>query len=117
MNRLKLVLLALVFVASAAHATVISGPFEYNGHDYYVLAPQSWWDAEAEALTLGGHLAAINDQAEQDFVYGLIEGTVAPHWIGFTDEDVEGEWIWTNDNWVLYTNWSEPFEPSNTGGI
>src|SRR5262249_37627601 len=49
--------------------SVVVDYFTWNGH-YYTLTNQSesWDAAEAEAVALGGHLVAINDQAEQDFL-------------------------------------------------
>jgi len=108
---------AILFLASPAGASVIEGPVGWNGHDYYVLASQTWWDAEAEAVALGGHLVAVNDQAEQDFVYSIIMDSIATHWIGYTDQAVEGVWLWTNGDTTSYTNWNLPWEPNNYMGI
>lgn len=104
-------------VASAVQASVVTGPVSFDGHNYYVVSAQTWYDAEAEANALGGHLTAINYQAEQDFIFGLIQDWVTTHWIGFTDEEVEGQWVWINGDPVTYTNWNTPYEPNNYLGI
>ncbi len=39
-----------------------------NGHTYLLLSQGNWTDSEAEAVALGGHLATIRNQAEEDFV-------------------------------------------------
>jgi len=40
-----------------------------NGHWYGVdYTPRSWTDSEALAVSLGGHLATIRSQAEQDWI-------------------------------------------------
>ena len=44
-------------------------------------------------------------------------GTADGNWIGFTDEAVEGTWLWSSEEPTIYTNWNSPGEPSNTWGI
>ncbi len=66
-----------------------------NGHLYeWVSANVSYADAVAAAQALGGHLATITDQAEQDFVSGLQPGGEFAY-LGGSDAAVEGEWRWT----------------------
>ncbi|HUW30400.1 MAG TPA: CARDB domain-containing protein, partial [Planctomycetota bacterium] len=84
-----------------------SNPFvvKFGGH-YYTLTPTSmtWANAEAWAVEKGGHLATINDAAEQQFLekwfcyYGP--------WIGITDKDVEGTWTWVSGEPVGYSKWA-----------
>lgn len=83
----------------------------------------SWADAEAAAVSLGGHLAAINSQAEQDFIWSTWgrsarstwpPGNHASLWIGLTDEASEGTFEWTNGEPVTFTSWG-PGEPSGDG--
>ena len=87
--------------------------FAGNGHYYKIIETKmTWTDAKAYCESIGGYLATITSQAEQDFIstslsaeYGL--------WIGGTDQNTEGAWEWvTGENWS-YTNWS-PGEPSNS---
>jgi hypothetical protein len=58
--------------------------------------PSNTWDrAEAEAVALGGHLVTINDEAENQWVldtFGPQASINGMLWIGFTDQQVEGEW-------------------------
>ncbi len=39
-----------------------------NGHLYYLLTPNTWTAAEAEAVSLGGTLATIDDANEDAWV-------------------------------------------------
>ena len=40
-----------------------------NGHDYYLLAPDTWTASEVEASNMGGTLALIRTAAELEWVY------------------------------------------------
>jgi len=89
-----------------------------NGHRYYLLEQgMTWTDAEAFAVTLGGHLATINDSDENEWVRTNILGFDATDrrgWIGFNDQDVEGTFVWSSGETPGYTNWNTG-EPNNGG--
>src|SRR5947199_6746261 len=97
MLRFRFLLLALIFASLAgrtATATVIAGPIvnPANGHSYLLLAGAAWTTSEAEAISLGGHLATIRSQAENDWVFNTFTplADVAAGrflWIGLTDTD------------------------------
>ena len=61
---------ALVIAAASAKGDIIAGPIvnPANGHSYYFLSQNTWTGAEAEAVTLGGHLVTINNAAENQWV-------------------------------------------------
>lgn len=83
-----------------------------TGHDYlYVGDGLSWTDAEASAVSLGGHLVTINDAAENNWLVATF-GT--EYWIGFNDRAVEGTWVWVSGEPVTFTNWLSG-EPNNFG--
>jgi len=110
-----------------------------NGHSYLVTGGlSSWWDAEAQAVALGGHLVSINSAAENAFLQQtFFSGSHAfdVDWIGFTDNETYGGteygdthdhpyppdgdkglgWVWTSGEPATYSNWS-PFEPNNYAG-
>jgi len=75
-----------------------------NDHNYKRVYCESWDDAQAKAIDEGAHLVAINDAAEQAWLVKIF-GT-APYWIGLTGVAKEGEWGWTSDEPVIYTNWA-----------
>ena len=66
---------------------------------------QSWLSSEDSCLSKGGHLASVpspyHHQRLQDFIstLGLEEDSI---WLGGTDEEVEGDWKWSDGN-----EWSE----------
>ena len=106
----------------------ITGPITNvaNKHKYYLLDVSSWSAAEVAAKRLGGHLATINDQVEQEWVWSQFSkfgGVNRGLWIGLYDPD-EGvnspdpetrkrEFVWASgERGVSYSNW-RPSEPNN----
>ncbi len=89
-----------------------------TGSTYHLLSRSSWTTAEAMAVSLGGHLATINDQAEQDWVAATLgefpSGVHNDLLIGFNDTAVEGQFEWTSGDPVTYTNWASG-EPNDAG--
>ena len=70
---------------------------------------ETWTDAEAEAVSKGGHLVTVNDAAEQAFLVNtFLTGDFAhrPLWIGLTDQAREGKFVWSSGARVRYTNWN-----------
>lgn len=115
------VVLALLAVPGRAHAVVVAGPIvnPANGHHYLLLAPATWSAAETEARTLGGHLVAIGDAAENTWVWTTFANLVGgPFWIGLTDVAQEGTFVWTNGEPFSYSSWwVAGGEPNNAGGV
>lgn len=90
-----------------------------NGHIYYLLATDTWESSEAAAVRLGGHLATINDQAEQDWVFSTFnswEGTNASLWIGLREVGSEGNYQWVSGEPLNYTYWGAGEPNNNFGG-
>jgi len=100
---------------------VIAGPITNpaNAHDYYLIDAGEndfdWRDAEQKAILLGGHLASINDAAENEWVYSTfsnfagIDRTLA---IGLTDTALENHFQWSTGEPVTFTAWGAG-EPNN----
>ncbi len=112
---LTLLLLALhtgVFSQCADTANIYT--FTYNGKIYEVVRQMmTWADAASCAVERGGYLAEIGDEAEQAAVYDAIingavvsptyttvsnGGGIAYIWIGATDQQTEGTWLWDGTN-------------------
>lgn len=85
-----------------------------NGHWYRLLDPASSVAAEAEAQTLGGHLATIRSQAENDWFHGTF-AAAEEIWIGYTDQVIEGSFEWTSGEVPAFENWAAG-QPDNSLG-
>lgn len=101
--------------------------YYYNGHTYTLTSDAlTWHAAQQEAIALGGYLVSINDKAENDWITsklmpiiaqsplaiksGIQKGTA---WIGYSEKNIEGTWVWEDNSNSIYTNWF-PGEPNNT---
>lgn len=84
---------------------------------YYLIVdtPLNIPDAEAWARNVGATLVAIADENENEFVRSLAQEKARPVWIGFTDAEKEGVWVWCDGSRSTYTNW-EPHQPDNHRG-
>ena len=119
-----ILVVATAFLAMAAvnsRAGIIAGPITNpaNGHDYFLLTPDTWSASEAEAEQLGGTLAVIQNQAEQDWMFskfGNYGGTNRSLWLGFRRNSPGSPFRAVTDVRVNYFNWSVG-EPSNTGSL
>ena len=116
--------------AAIAAPTVWSSGTGANGHSYEVFSVPAgidWDEAEALAISKGGHLASITSEEENAFVFSLI-GSNAAYWVGpdFAGNGI-GPWIggyqpvggssylWTDGSPFSFTKWA-PFEPNDLGG-
>jgi hypothetical protein len=111
-----------------ASVTPISPIFRdpITGHRYQLLSNANWTDSEAKARSLGGDLATISSQEEQNFVFRLFssyEGTQRILWTGLYDpsQDQNGgthatNFVWASGAPVTYTNW-DANEPNGAGGV
>ncbi len=105
-------------LAGTAEAWVLNPA---TGH-YYELtsSPMTWSNAEAEAVSVGGHLVTINDAAEEAWLLSQFGNYPLwnPLWIGFYQptgsQEPGGGWTWISGETVTYTNWAAS-EPSNSG--
>ena len=77
--------------------------FSYNGKLYLLSNEGTWTQAQAQAVSLGGNLVTINDEAENQFLVDTFGDTIEL-WIGFTDQAAEGQFKWVNGEAVTYTN-------------
>ena len=75
-----------------------------------------WADAESmcQNMSPGAHLASIHSREEQKFVEDNFPPTAKnPHiWLGGSDTNEEGSWVWTDGSSWDYTSWTEN-EPNN----
>ncbi len=89
-----------------------------TGHFYALLSPATWTWSERAAVALGGHLTAIGNLAEQNWVYNSFSSFATTNrmlWIGFDDVASEGHFVWSSGDPVTFTYWA-PGEPNNYQG-
>ncbi len=132
-----LVSVGLIVPCSISKASVLSAPITNpaNGHEYLLLSSQTWLDAEAEAITLGGHLTTVNDAAEDNWLwstFGPFSSYMAGFdirkqnfWIGLSDYAsrppgslTSGTFVWADGEPFTaqsYSNW-HPGDPSGQSG-
>lgn len=91
----------------------------FNGNRYrYIESGKvtTWDEARAYCEQLGGHLATITSQEENDFLFSYLQShDVVNAYFGFTNLDSEGVWSWVTGEDSEYTNWHEG-EPNSTSG-
>ena len=104
-------LLTLAFLSINLYGTDFT--FSISGKQYKIIeTKKSWTDAAAWAVQDGGYLVEIGSAAEQNGIVNAIAvsgistsytvvndgGGIAYIWIGATDKNTEGTWIWDGDN-------------------
>ena len=120
-------LLATLLIASPGLASANPVSWSGNGHFYDVVSVPgtiSWEDADAAAIAAGGYLATITSQAENDFVFLLVNnaayllGSSGP-WVGGYQSPATGQpaanWHWVTGEAWNYTNWQSG-QPNDSGG-
>lgn len=94
---------------------------EYAGNTYMRIDKSlSWEDAKTYCESIGGHLATITDDEEQEAVEDLfvrgIDTLRSAYSLGATDADNEGVWTWVTDEEFDYDNWDAGEPDNGTGG-
>lgn len=76
----------------------------FGSSRYYLSNNAAFWnDAKVAAEAIGGHLAVIHSQEENDFLSDNVSGGA---WIGLTDQNFEGEFSWVDGSPLDYDNWN-----------
>ena len=111
----------ILLFGSVAHAgpKIIAGPITNpnNGHSYLLLDSATWKESEAKAVVLGGHLATVRNQAEEDWIvhrFGNHSNQQRLLWIGLSDTARKFHFSWSSGESSSYTCWAEG-EPNNAG--
>lgn len=93
-------------------------PQIYNNHTYILSNTNtSWQQAQEQAIFLGGNLVTINDELENNWLVSTFGG-IEQFWIGLTDEENEGNFVWISGENATYRNWAtSPIQqPDNFNG-
>lgn len=119
-KKLVSILLALCMAlallpATATAAQIPEDAAYYDGSAYKIyLTSATWAEAKQQCEDLGGHLATITSQAEQDFIEKLNSGS-RRLWIGgYRDDGNNWNWV-TGEPWD-YTHWAAG-EPNNSSNV
>ena len=101
--------------------------YYYNGHTYALYDASRYSFSTYDEVSdfcheQGGHLAVINDRAENSYLYDLMkENSKITVFFGYTDKDEEGQWVWDGDesdyeNWTRSGDWDLPDNGESWGG-
>jgi len=71
-----------------------------------------WVEAESHCIEQGGHLASVHSEQEKDFILALVPSAPGGFWIGGSDREAEGEWIWSDCSPFRYSIWDSK-NPNN----
>ncbi|MEM9587764.1 MAG: C-type lectin domain-containing protein [Planctomycetota bacterium] len=93
-------------------ARVTNAAWTYGGHRYEVTSRGTWTDLQAQAEARGGYLVSVNDAQERAFIEQAF-GSLGEFWLGLSDVDSEGTWVWTDGTADTYTLWGNG-EPNST---
>jgi len=84
----------------------------YNDHCYYAFNDEvDWGTARSSCGSWGGWLVVITDAGEQAAVASVISENA---WIGLSDQEAEGNFVWVTGEAVSYTNWASG-QPNDIG--
>ena len=89
--------------------TIPAEVFTWGYHSYACFDHcEKWEEAEEYCEALGGHLAVITSQEENDVILTYIQARGFDNvYIGYSDSEIEGVWRWVNGERSDYTNWNE----------
>ena len=107
--------LTVVVGGQDTQAATVLQTAQFNGHDYQLIGSNSggrinWTDAEAFAVSIGAHLATVNDATENEFIRSTFGPIAFTHpgfvslLIGLNDVASEGTFVWSSHAPVTFTN-------------
>ena len=65
----------------------------------------TWSEAKASCIDHGGDLASVGNEEEQQVLKAGIFETAGGWWIGFSDQQTEGTFVWSDGTVTEWTNW------------
>ena len=88
-----------------------------NNNTYHLLSAASWDDSASYALSLGGFLVTVDDEAENTWLFDTFASwdNQSRHlWTGLNDANSEGDYRWHDGTPFLYREWGDA-QPSEGG--
>lgn len=87
-------------------------PVRRMGASTYLFCPDrfggsrnDWYDGRDYCAARGYHLAKVETEAEDDWMMETGFAFGGDYFIGLSDEDAEGEWVWTDSTVATWFNW------------
>ncbi|XP_054876714.1 snaclec coagulation factor IX/factor X-binding protein subunit B-like [Poeciliopsis prolifica] len=79
--------------------------FMYEGRCYkYFSSPKSWYNAEEQCNSFGGHLASVVSARQYSFLQQMMQTAgQSSVWLG--GFYLQNRWLWINRDGFHYTNW------------
>ncbi len=103
-----------LFITAPPNPDLFDYGTTYNDHTYWVSREaRNWVDARNACELENGHLITIGSADENHVAAQLAESIHANCWMGFTDIESEGNWVWVTNEPVVFTNWDEG-DPDNS---
>ncbi|XP_046585441.1 perlucin-like [Haliotis rubra] len=103
-------------------ATTYAGcPLGFHQHRrscyWFSTIKSSFAEAAGYCRYLESHLATISNRDEDSYIrgYATRRGKAINYWLGASDLNLEGRWLWEGQCRMKYTNWS-PRQPDNWRG-
>ncbi|XP_040916002.1 C-type lectin domain family 4 member M-like isoform X2 [Toxotes jaculatrix] len=106
----------------------LPGWFILNSTCYFLSYTESssvkknWHNSRTDCISRGADLVVIDNPEEQKFVSGKIKGLISGRsswsngfWIGITDIETEGTWVWINNVTEVEQRYWMDGEPNNHG--
>ena len=81
---------------------------EYKGNRYQLINENmTWTEAKTYCEKIGGHLATVTDESEQEFLTSLTieNGSNKNYWLGGYRDNSYSEWKWITGESFIYSNW------------
>ena len=99
----------------------------YRGHTYAFMDAgeyrlNSYREVEDFCRSMGGHLAVINDNDENGFLFETLQNSFSTTaFFGYSDHEQESVWVWSDqtsayENWTNYGKWDQPDNGIEYGG-
>ena len=82
----------------------------------------SYREVEDFCRSMGGHLAVINDNDENGFLFETLQNSFSTTaFFGYSDHEQESVWVWSDqtsayENWTNYGKWDQPDNGIEYGG-
>lgn len=98
--------------ASSSNCSGYEGGTVFRNHTYKAFDEGVNWDeAEAQCERMGGHLVTISSKEEENIVERVL-GSHSCYWIGLSDNETEGSFVWVTGEPLTYTKWADG-QPDN----